>query len=190
MNLKILSTGSLVFFVVFTIGNVLAHERTWNVYENATLGFKISYPSDWVYVETNEQLDRLSRLSGVVFTPSTEISFPEGSTEPGIIFYVIELGTPIRNLPLSFFMNNSENMFMNIPGTTFVSNETIKLKNIISAFSVNITSNNDSSQKRGALMTISKSPDVFFAGYAASPSNWFKYHTIVQNMINSLEFVP
>jgi hypothetical protein len=180
MNLKILSTGSLVFFVVFTIGNALAQERTWNVYENATL----------VYVETNEQLDRLSRLSGVVFTPSTEISFPEGSTEPGIIFYVIELGTPIRNLPLSFFMNNSENMFMNIPGTTFVSNETIKLKNIISAFSVNITSNNDSSQKRGALMTISKSPDVFFAGYAASPSNWFKYHTIVQNMINSLEFVP
>jgi hypothetical protein len=41
MNLKILSTGSLVFFVVFTIGNVLAQERTWNVYENATLGFKI-----------------------------------------------------------------------------------------------------------------------------------------------------
>jgi hypothetical protein len=101
MNLKILtSTGSLVFFVVFTIGNALAQERTWNVYENATLGFKISYPSDWVYVETNEQLDRLSRLW--CRTPSTEISFPGGSTEPGIIYYVIELGTPIRNLPLSF----------------------------------------------------------------------------------------
>ena len=191
MNLRILiGTGSLVFFVAFTISNALAQEGTWNVYENATLGFKISYPSDWVYVETNEQLDRLSSLSGVVFTPSTEINFPEGSTKHGIIFYVIELGTPIRNLPLSFFMNNSENMFMNNPGTTFVSNETIKLKNNISAFSINFTSNNDNSQKRGAFMTISKSPDVFFAGYAASMGDWFKYHTIIQNMINSLEFVP
>jgi hypothetical protein len=191
MILKLLiSTVLLVFFVVFTISNALAQEGTWNVYENATLGFKISYPSDWVYVETDVQLDRLSRLSGVVFTPATDISIPDGSNEPGIIFYVLELGTPIRNLPLSFFMNNSQNMFMNIPGTTFVSNETIELRNNVSAFSVNLTSNNDNSQKRGTFMTISKSPDVFFAGYAASPSNWYNYHAIVQNMINSLEFVP
>ena len=191
MILKILiSTASLVFFVVFTISNVFAQGGTWNVYENASLGFKISYPSDWVYVETNEQLDRLSRLSGVIFTPATEINIPKGSNEPEIIFYVLELSTPIRNLPLSFFMNNSQNMFMNITGTTFGSNETIELKNNVSAFSVNLTSNTDNSEKRGSLMTISKSPDVFFAGYAASPINWFKYHTIIQNMINSLEFVP
>jgi hypothetical protein len=191
MILKILiSTASLVFFVVFTISNAFAQGGTWNVYENASLGFKISYPSDWVYVETNEQLDRLSRLSGVIFTPATEINIPKGSNEPEIIFYVLELSTPIRNLPLSFFMNNLQNMFMNITGTTFGSNETIELKNNVSAFSVNLTSNTDNSEKRGSLMTISKSPDVFFAGYAASPINWFKYHTIIQNMINSLEFVP
>ena len=191
MILKILiNTASLVFFVVFTISNALAQEGTWNVYENASLGFKISYPSDWVYVETNEQLDRLSRLSGVIFTPATEISIPKGFNEPGIIFYVLELGTPIRNLPLSFFMNNSQYIFMNITGTTFGSNETIELKNNVSAFSVNLTSNTDNGEKRGALITISKSPDVFFAGYAASPINLFRYHTIIYNMINSLEFVP
>lgn len=191
MILKILiNTASLVFFVVFTISNALAQEGIWNVYENASLGFKISYPSDWVYVETNEQLDRLSRLSGVIFTPATEISIPKGFNEPGIIFYVLELGTPIRNLPLSFFMNNSHYMFMNITGTIFGSNETIELKNNVSAFSVNLTSNIDNSEKRGALITISKSPDVFFAGYAASPINLFKYHTIIYKMINSLEFVP
>jgi hypothetical protein len=190
MILKILiSTASLVFFVVFTTSNAFAQEGTWNVYENATLGFKISYPSDWVYVETNEQLDRFSRLSGVVFTPATEISIPNGINKPEIIFYVLELSTPIRNLPLSFFMNNSQNMFRNITGVAFGNNETIELKNNISAFSVNLTKT-DNSEKRGAFMTISKSPDVFFAGYAASPISWFKYHTIIQNMINSLEFVP
>jgi len=190
MILKMLiSTASLVFFVVFTISNAFAQEGAWNVYENASLGFKISYPSDWVYVETNEQLDRLSRLSGVVFTPATEISIPKGINEPEIIFYVLELSTPIRNLPLSFFMNNSQYIFMNITGIAFGSNETIELKNNISAFSVNLT-DTDKSEKRGAFMTISKSTDVFFAGYAASPISWFKYHAIIQNMINSLEFVP
>jgi hypothetical protein len=185
-----LSIGCLVLFIVLVPGNVIAQEETWNVYENATLGFKISYPPNWVYVETNEQLDKFSSLEGVVFTPVTEIGFQGGPSEPGIVFYVLEFRTPIRNLPLSYFTNNSQHIFMNIPNTTFLSNETIILKNNISAFSVNLTSNNEDVQNSGSFITISKSPDVFFAGYTASPTKWLKYHTIIQNMINSLEFVP
>lgn len=168
----------------------MAQEKTWNVYENATLGFKINYPSNWVYVETNEQLDTLSSLKGVVFTPAADIGFQGSSVEPRVIFYVVEFRTPIRNLPLSFFTNNSQNIFMNIPNTTFVSNETLILKNNISAFSLNLTSNNEDIQKRGAILTISKSPSIFFAGYTASQTKWPNYHTIIQEMINSLEFVP
>jgi hypothetical protein len=182
--------GCLVFFVFLVSSNAIAQEKSWNVYENATLGFKINYPPNWVYVETNEQLDTLSSLKGVVFTPAAEIGFHRGSVEPGVIFYVVEFRTPVKNLPLSFFTNNSQNIFMNIPNTTFVSNETLILKNNISAFSLNLTSDNEDIQKIGAVMTISKSPSVFFAGYTISQTKWPNYHTIIQEMIDSLEFVP
>jgi hypothetical protein len=180
----------LVFFVASTYGSLYAQEGTWNVYENATLGFKISYLSDWVYIETNQQLDSFAKLNGVLFTPATQIGFREQQNVPGIIFYAVKLITPVKNLPLAFFMNNSQSLFMNIPATTVISNETIILENNVSAFKVNLISNDADGQKSGAVMVISKSPDVFFAGYSATPSNWIKYTMIVQNMINSLEFVP